>query len=132
MVTGTFSTVSRSMKLHAHAVGKVWENAPFSAVSTTLVVQVRTHSACGLLTLVLFPQPHDCPPVASIRLCNSAESALAQNPVVAAFAKLHNHCASLCIVQIFSLRCLGNTLSARHSPSHYEKASMGHFARGDV
>ena len=70
MVTGTFSTFSRSMKLHAHVVDKVWGDAPFATISATLVVQVRTHSASGLLKLVLFLQPRDCPPTAPIQLCN--------------------------------------------------------------
>ena len=118
------------MKLHAHAVGTVWGDA---AISATLVVQARLHSANGLLTLILFPQPRGCPPVAPIQLCNSAEIALEQNLVVAAlFEKLRNHSASLCIVQILSLRCLDNTMSARNAPSHYVKVSMLHFARGDL
>ena len=121
MATGTFGTVSRSIKLHAHAVGNFWGDAPFAAIPATLVVQVRTHSACGLLTLVLFPQTRDCPPVAPIQLCNSAVIALSQNPAVAAFEKLGDHSASLCIVEIVSLWCLGNTLSARHAPSHYRR-----------
>ena len=107
-------------------------DALLASISAMLVVQVRTHCASGLLTPVFFPQRRDCPSVVPRQLCNSVVVALLQDPVVAAFEKLGNHSASLCIVEILFLWCLGNTLSARHAPSHHEKASMCHFESSEL